>query len=212
MGRGAIILCGGRSVRMGRDKASLPFGGETLLARAVRIVGDVVPVERIVCVAAAEQVLPTLPDGVSVVRDAHPEAGPLGGLATGLAALVGEDVDAVFACGCDVPLLLPAFIARLFEQLGDAQVVVAQEGEQLHPLASVYRTDALPVAQSLLAAGERSLLALVQRCESRRIAAEEFRDVDPQLLSLVNCNTVDEFERALERAFPAGNCRGQNRR
>jgi molybdenum cofactor guanylyltransferase len=207
MNRGAIILCGGRSVRMGRDKATLPFGDETLLARAVRTVGQVVAAERIVCVAAAGQELPALPDGVRVVRDAYPNAGPLGGLATGLAA-IGTDVDAVFACGCDAPLLSPAFVSRLFERLGDAEVAVPQEGDQLHPLVAVYRTGVLSQAQSLLTAREQSLLALVQRCESRVIATEVFRDIDPQLDSLVNCNTIEDYERALAQAFPVGNCQG----
>jgi molybdenum cofactor guanylyltransferase len=198
MNRGAIILCGGRSVRMGCDKATLPFGGETLLARVVRIVSEVVRAERIVCVAAAEQVLPTLPDGVRVVRDAYPEAGPLGGLATGLAD-IGKDVDAVFACGCDAPLLLPAFISRLFEQLGDSEIIVPREGEQLHPLAAVYRTGVRFQAESLLAGGERSLLALVERCSSRQVSADEFRDVDPKLLSLLGCNTDEEYRSLLGR-------------
>jgi molybdopterin-guanine dinucleotide biosynthesis protein A len=198
MNRGAIILCGGRSVRMGRDKALLPFGGETLLARAVRIVAEVVPAERIVCVAAAGQELPAVDDRVRVVRDAIPNAGPLCGLATGLAA-IGRDADAVFACGCDAPLLMPAFVSRLFERLGDHEIVIPREGDQLHPLAAVYRTSVLPQAESLLAAGKRSLLALVERCDARELPADEFRGIDPELVSLLGCNSDDEYRSLLGR-------------
>jgi molybdenum cofactor guanylyltransferase len=198
MNRGAIILCGGRSVRMGRDKATMPFGGETLLARVVRIVSQVVPAERIVCVAAAGQKLPAILDGVRVVRDEYPNAGPLGGLATGLAA-VCEDSGAVFACGCDAPLLSPAFVSRLFEQLGDYEIAIPREGEQLHPLAAVYRTEILSHAELLLADGERSLLALVDCCNTRQLPADDFRDIDPELLSLLGCNTDEEYRSLLER-------------
>lgn len=196
--RGAIILCGGRSVRMGRDKALLPFGGETLLARAVRIVGEAVPAERIVCVAAAGQDLSAIDERVRVVRDAIPNAGPLCGLATGLAA-ISRDADAVFLCGCDAPLLMPAFVSRLFEQLGDHEIVIPREGDQLHPLAAVYRTGVLQQAESLLAAGKRSLLALVERCDARELPADDLRDVDSELVSLLGCNTDDEYRSLLGR-------------
>src|SRR5262245_6298020 len=100
---------------MGRDKALLPFGpSEVLLQRVVRLVGEVVRDERIVCVAAAHQALPHLPDRVQVVRDTAQYQGPLAGLATGMAALEGR-VEAAFVCGCDSPLVVPAVVARLFE-------------------------------------------------------------------------------------------------
>src|SRR5688500_1589170 len=67
--RGAVILCGGGSRRMGRDKASLPFGDESLLARVMRLAAEVVPREQIVLVATAEQQLPPLPWEATVVRD-----------------------------------------------------------------------------------------------------------------------------------------------
>jgi molybdopterin-guanine dinucleotide biosynthesis protein A len=202
MSRGAIILCGGRSRRMGCDKALLPFGpGEVLLQRVVRIVAEAVPIERIACVASADQELPTLVEGVQVVRDDQPACGPLFALVSGLAAL-GEGVNAVFACGCDAPLLKPAFVGRLFDLLGDHQIVAPRVAEIPHPLAAVYRADVLPVGRLLLSRGERSLQSLLAECDVRWVAAEEFRDVDPDLDSLVNCNTVDEYQRALARALP----------
>jgi molybdopterin-guanine dinucleotide biosynthesis protein A len=158
----------------------------------------VAPAERIVCVAADGQVLPKLPNEVRVVRDLYPQAGPLGGLATGLKAM-GADVQAVFVCGCDSPLLVPAFVRRMFELLGDRQIAVPRDGEQLHPLAAAYRSDVLQVAEALLAEGERSLRALVARCDSRVVDVEELRDVDPELLSIVGCNTEEEYRALLAR-------------
>jgi molybdenum cofactor guanylyltransferase len=197
--QGAIILCGGASKRMGRDKALLPFGPhEVLLERVVRLLGEAVPCERIVCVAAVDQTLPPLADGVRIVRDSVRYQGPLAGLATGMAA-IGEHADAVYLCGCDAPLLVPALVERLFELLGERQIAVPRIDDQLHPLAAVYRADVLSVAKSLLEHGERSLRALVERCDTRFVAAAELRDVDPDLATLVGCNTPDEYQAALVR-------------
>jgi molybdopterin-guanine dinucleotide biosynthesis protein A len=187
---------------MGRDKALLPFGpGEVLLARVVRIIGDFVPPERIVCVAALEQELPVFTTGVRVVRDEEPDRGPLAALATGLAAL-GSDVEAVFVCGCDAPLLKPAFGERLFELVVGHQVAAPRHGEQLYPLPAVYRSDVLPQARSLLAGGERSLKSLLAACDARWVTTEELRDADPELDSLSNCNTEEDYRRTLAGAFP----------
>jgi molybdopterin-guanine dinucleotide biosynthesis protein A len=184
---------------MGCDKALLPFGpDEVLLQRVVRSVSAAVPAERIVCVAAADQALPTLPDAVQVVRDPEPQRGPLAGLATGIEALATR-AEAVFFSGCDMPFLVPAFIERMFELLGDAQVAIPQIGDRLHPLAAVYRVEVLPIARSLLAIGEGSLHALVARCDTRLATSADLQDVDPEFATLIGCNTPDEYQAALER-------------
>src|SRR6516162_8765549 len=85
---GGIVLCGGRSERMGRPKAWLPFGDELLLPRVVRLLRQAV--DPVVVVAAPDQDVPPLPDGVAVVRDEAKGRGPLQGLAAGLAALRGQ--------------------------------------------------------------------------------------------------------------------------
>ena len=182
---------------MGRDKATLPFPpGEVMLQRVVRLVSEMVPPERIVCVAAVEQQLPALPASVEVVRDRLPHGGPLAGLVVGLAALAGR-ADAAFACGCDVPLLVPALVERMFALVGDAQIAAPHDGERFHPLAAVYRADVLPTAEALLAAGARSLKALVETCATRTVPLDALRALDPQLQSLATCNTPAEYEQLL---------------
>ena len=69
---GAVILCGGESQRMARDKAWLPFGDEVLLQRVVRIVGLCVPLQNVAIVAGMEQELPALSEKVRIVRDMAP--------------------------------------------------------------------------------------------------------------------------------------------
>src|SRR5438270_6622638 len=116
---GGIVLCGGQSSRMGRPKAWLPFAGETMLARVVRLLGSVV--SPLVVVAAPEQDLPPLPAGVAVVRDPQRGRGPLQGLAAGLEALLGR-ADAAYVSSCDVPFLEPGFVRRMIELLGEQHI------------------------------------------------------------------------------------------
>ena len=107
---GGIVLCGGQSSRMGRPKAWLPFGGELMLARVVRLLREAV--EPVVVVAAPGQDVPPLPREVEVIRDEDEGKGPLAGLCAGLIALEGA-CDAVYLSACDVPLLRPAFVRRV---------------------------------------------------------------------------------------------------
>lgn len=90
------MLCGGRSTRMGRDKATLPFGDECMLQRVVRLLTEVVDPGHMVVVAASRQTLPSLPQGICITRDEHEARGPLEGLAAGLRVL-HPDVDAAYA-------------------------------------------------------------------------------------------------------------------
>jgi len=199
LNRGAIILCGGKSTRMGRDKASLPFGDEQMLQRVARQVSQVIEPAYIVCVAAPGQQLPALASEIRVVRDRCAGRGPLEGLAAGIAALKNS-AKAVYATSCDVPLLRPAWIDRLFELLGDHDVVVPREGRFHHPLAAVYRSSVLPRIEELLVADQLRPVFLFERCKTYEVPVETLRDVDPQLQSLLNCNHPEDYQAALAAA------------
>ena len=96
-----IVLCGGKSTRMGVPKATLPFGPETMLQRVVRLLGTVV--DPIVVVGARDQELPALPPAVLITRDERDARGPLEGLRAGLTALPAA-ADAARASGKEKPL------------------------------------------------------------------------------------------------------------
>ena len=184
---------------MGRDKASLPFGPERMLQRVVRLMSEVVDLESMVVVAAATQSLPALPVGVLVARDTQPYRGPLQGLATGLRALAGR-ADAAYATACDVPLLVPAFVDRMFELLDDFDIAVPFDGEHHHPLAAVYRPTVLAHVQRLLDSGRMRPRFLFDEVPTREIATDELRAVDPQLSTLENLNYQADYLAALTAA------------
>ncbi|MEX0704892.1 MAG: molybdenum cofactor guanylyltransferase [Planctomycetales bacterium] len=192
-----IILCGGKSSRMGRPKLSLPFGRQTLLERAVGTLAQVV--SPVVVVAARRQELPRLPPDVLVARDEHEALGPLAGLAAGLAALPPE-VDAAYASSCDVPFLRPAFVRRIIHRLGERELAIPRDGKFHHPLAAVYRTSLLPRIRRLLAEERLRPLFLVEESDAAIVEVDELREVDPELESLWNLNTPEEYAAALRRA------------
>jgi molybdopterin-guanine dinucleotide biosynthesis protein A len=199
MRRGALILCGGKSSRMGRDKATLPFGPELMLQRVMRLLSGVVDRKHMVVVAAPNQSLPELPQDVRIARDEAEFRGPLQGLATGLAA-IGNDCDAVYATACDVPLLVPAFVDHMFDVLDQSNIAVPFDGEYFHPLSAVYQTKVAVHVQKLVAAGRMRPAFLFDEVPTRKVAVEELRDVDPQLYTLKNLNHYEDYLSALDAA------------
>ena len=194
---GGIVLCGGQSRRMGQSKATLPFGSEIMLARVLRLLGEVV--EPRLVVAAPSQELPALPADVRIVRDRAEGLGPLEGLFCGLSAL-GPQVDAAYVSGCDVPLLRPQFVRRMIELLGEHDVVVPVEGRFHHPLAAVYRTRVVDTIADLLARDELRMNGFYAQVSTRCVEVDTLRDVDPDLESLLNTNGPEDYALALQRA------------
>jgi molybdopterin-guanine dinucleotide biosynthesis protein A len=208
MRAGAILLVGGRSTRMGRAKAGLDWHGEPLAARVARVLARAVGEGPVVAVAAPGQALPPLPAGVTLAADPTEGAGPLQGLAVGLAAL-GGNADVAFASSVDAPLLHPRLVRAVLGALragDDAAVPVAHGHRQ--PLAAAYRTGLAALADQLIAEGERGLGGLLGRARTRflneteLLALEGLATFDPGLDALHNVNTPEEYEAALRHAAP----------
>ena len=197
MTAGGIVLCGGKSTRMGVPKATLPFGPETMLQRVVRLLGTVV--SPIVVVAARDQSLPQLPDEVRIARDEREQRGPLEGLRAGLKALANS-VDVAYITSCDVPLLVPGFVERMVCLLGDHDIAVMEIDGFPHPLSAVYRRDTLPHVESLLAQDRLRPVFLFEAVRTRRVRPEEMISVDPHLRTLRNLNTREDYLAALSEA------------
>jgi molybdopterin-guanine dinucleotide biosynthesis protein A len=182
---------------MGVPKATLPFGPETMLQRVVRLLGTAV--SPIVAVAAREQQLPALPDDVIVTRDEREQRGPLEGLRAGLRVLP-DSVDIAYVTSCDVPLLVPAFVSRMIELLGDHDIAVMEIDGFAHPLSAVYRRKTLPHVESLLAQDKLRPVFLFDAVRTRRVRPEEMVSVDPELYTLWNLNTPEDYQAALAEA------------
>lgn len=198
-----LILAGGKSSRMGRPKAWLPFHGPPLLAR---VLGRLAPLfEERVVVRAPGQELPDV--AARFVEDEQPGLGPVAGLAVGLAAVTRP---LAFVVSCDAPFVDPRVVAHLVARCQPpyAAVVPFWEG-RLQPLHAVYRADNAPVLRRLLAEGRRRPVDLFSEAPTLELPEAEIRALDPDGLTFMNTNTPEEWERALtlvaEREPPTPN-------
>jgi molybdopterin-guanine dinucleotide biosynthesis protein A len=193
---GGIVLCGGKSTRMGTAKALLPFGSETMLQRVVRVLSEVVA--PIVVVAAVDQELPELPRDVILTRDENEGRGPLEGLRAGLKALP-VDIETAYATSCDVPLLVPGFVSQMLDLSSGFDIAVMEIDGFTHPLSAIYRRSTLACVEDLLANDRLRPAFLFDAVKTRRVRPEEMT-ADPELWTLRNLNTREDYELALAEA------------
>lgn len=164
-----LVLAGGRSSRMGRDKALLRYEGQRLVDRAIAILGrhcDAV----MVASGDGRRLDVTAPQ----VADAVAGAGPLAGIAAGLATATTPLV-AVMAV--DAPFADPAVLALCADRLGDAGVCLPDVDGVLQPLHAVWSTAVAGEVEAALLAGERSPRRLAVALGARVLGEEEWRDV-----------------------------------
>ena len=197
---GGVVLCGGRSSRMGRSKAWLPFGDELLLQRVVRIVSAVT--DPVVVVAAPDQELPPLPREITIVRDPIEGRGPLQGIAVGLAALA-DRARYAYVSSTDAPFLHAAFIHRLRDLAEGHEAAVVKAQGRHHPLGAICATELHLRAAKLLADDRRRLFVLFEEADTRFVSADDLladeavATTDPDLDALRNLNTPDDYADAL---------------
>lgn len=182
---------------MGKPKYSLPFGDETLLQRSVRnLRGAVCP---IVIVGAPDQDLPAIPHILSIC-DPIAGQGPSMGLMTGLKHVEGISEWAL-GTGCDMPFISTELVQYLKScKTSEAEIVMPRIDGQYYPLCALYRTAIWRKANTLLEKGERRLLALVDICRIQIVEQDALIQVDPDLRFLMNINTPQCYQRALEVA------------
>ena len=185
-----ILLAGGQSRRMGRDKRFLELDGRTLIERALSILDAVFP-EVLVVVAGPEPRLDSLHR--RVVTDLIPNCAALGGLYTGLSLV---ETPHIFVVATDMPLLNPAMITRIVALGGDADVAMVRLASGLQPMHAMYSKACLPHLQRMAGAGDLTIqsLARIPDLSVRIISEEEIGDIDPKFLSFLNINTPADFE------------------
>ncbi|KAF0206116.1 MAG: molybdopterin-guanine dinucleotide biosynthesis protein [Gallionellaceae bacterium] len=179
----AIILAGGESKRMGRDKAALPFNGETLLQS---VIASVQPLFAQTLVSVREKRADV---ALPQICDTQSDGGPLVGL---ISALEEIKTPWAFVVACDMPFVAPALIAHLASLRENHQAVVPQVNGHAQPLAAFYARSALPFLQSSLASGNKSLIGALKTLDVRYVEAEELVQSDPQLRSFFDLDTPQD--------------------
>ena len=188
------ILAGGKSHRMGKDKANMLFRGKKLIRRIVdRLAG--LQGEIIIIGSVALQFRDL---DVRTITDLYPNYGPLGGLYTALALATNP----IIACiACDMPFANPKLIAYQRDILLSEKmdVVVPSSKIGIEPLHGVYRRDTcLPAAREALKNGEKRIISWFPNVKTRILDADVTKDFDIKGITFVNINSPKEFDLAEE--------------
>ncbi|MEO6197281.1 MAG: molybdenum cofactor guanylyltransferase [Dehalococcoidia bacterium] len=184
-----IVLAGGSSQRMGRDKAYLEIGGGTVLRRvldAVFLVCDDV----VIAAGRRSHDFAGIPR-VTCVDDPPGTGGPLAGVVAGMRSASNSTCIVV---ACDMPFVDPKLLAHLLDRLDDCAAAVPVFGGSPQPLQAAYSTTCLPTAECMLRLGDNSMRSLLDRIPVRFIGERQVGRIDPGNLSGFNMNTVADLD------------------
>jgi len=184
----AVVLTGGRSARMGRDKASLVPHGHDGRSLARIVLDSLAPLAAHALLAGRP--VADLPH-VAAIDDRNPGAGPLGAVAGALAQVPAEQLAVVAAC--DMPSIAPALVAHLLERAAadaEATCVLCASEDGLEPLLSVWRPSAAPLLDAAIAGGATALREGIAALPHTIVVEPgEWRAHDPAGASFANWNT-----------------------
>jgi molybdopterin-guanine dinucleotide biosynthesis protein A len=182
-----IILAGGKSRRMGRNKAFIDSGGVPLFERVYRVFKEIF--SEIIIVT--NDVLPFERYEAILQRDIILNKGALGGLYTGL--FHSSNYHA-FCSACDMPLLNPRVIEYMTEERDEYDVIVPKTHDGLHPLHAIYSKKCLNAMRQLLDRDDLKIVDFFGQVRVRYIEEMEIREFDPHMRSVINVNTEEEME------------------
>jgi molybdopterin-guanine dinucleotide biosynthesis protein A len=204
----AVVLAGGKSRRMGRDKRFLDLNGQTLLQRVLRALEPIFPEIMLVAAGRAPELAGL---GHPVIQDLIPGCATLGGIYTGLAS---TEHAGVFVVACDMPFLNAGVIRHIVAAAETADVVMPRLATGLQPTHAVYRKGCLPHLEQMARTGRLKVQELVEdkNVVVKLLTEQELRRFDPVLLSFFNANTPAdvEFARKLLSGGPAGPSGGRS--
>ncbi len=190
----AVVLAGGMSRRLGRNKAVEFFDGETLIRRAIGRLRQVAG--NIMVVANDEERITelNLPDDVTAVIDEYPGKGPLAGIYTGLKA---SSTEWNVFCACDMPFLNPRLYRALLSKRDSHAAVVPIVDGRPEPVHAAYSRACLGPIGEKLAADDLKIAGFFKDVSVRYFTEDEVRAIDPDLLSFFNINTQQDLETAV---------------
>ena len=184
-----VILAGGKSRRMGRDKAFLPFGKGMLIERVIEVIQQVA--DDVILITNTPEQYQRF--GLPMFADVIPEAGSLGGIYTGLM----HTRTAYSLClACDMPFVKPAFLRFLCETAAEADVVIPRNTEDFQPLCAVYSQACREAIRQRIEAGQLKITGFFEQVCVRVIEGELLARYDPHNVMFFNANTPEEYEQA----------------
>jgi len=199
---GGLILCGGRSSRMGKDKARLRFGAGNLLDLAVQHMAEVAD-EIAVSIAADSDPPPSPLPPVTLplrwVRDDNAYRGPLFGLLHGFRALAGA-VERIVAMPVDMPFLTGPWLQRLLDGMAGHQACAFRWEGYTNALTAAYLADLLPRLEQLVAEGKQRPLALLDGLDAPILEVETLWRPEAGPNPMLDTDTPEDYQRALAAA------------
>ena len=191
----AIVLAGGKSLRLGRNKALEPFLGKSLIEHVVDRLRPLAA--QLLIVTSGEQVLPPL-DTTEPLNDVYPGKGPLGGIYTGLlAARYSHSI----VVACDMPFINTKLFSFMAELAPEFDAVIPRLSQtKVEPLHAVYAKSCLEKMEVHLAKNQLAVQGLLDELHIRYVEREKCLRFDPQLLSFLNINSQSDLDRALDLA------------
>ena len=195
----AVILAGGQSRRLGRDKAVEPFAGEPLICRVIRRASEAVSADQVVVVVADRARAAALPlDGShQTAVDVFPDCGSLGGIYTGLNA---ASTDWSLVTACDMPFLSAPLLAYMAGLRDGVDAVVPVVDGRPEPTHALYSRGCLPAIETRLRVGQLKISGFFDNVAVRYVPESAIREFDPDLLSFFNINRPEDLSRAMELA------------
>lgn len=193
----AFILVGGRSSRMGREKATVVFRGSRMVDSVAKAIRLALPNARISIVAANNDQLAEIGEVAHADRyfvDIRSDLGPVGGLHT---AVANSDAEWIFVAACDMPMISAEFIAFLVEQTdADCDVVLPIQADgRPQPLAALYRIESAPDQLSVPLGDDvrsPSMRAIITPLRVVEVNYEEYAHLEDSRRLLTNINSPSD--------------------
>jgi molybdopterin-guanine dinucleotide biosynthesis protein A len=186
----AFVAAGGRSSRMGRDKAWLELGGRPMIAH---VIAALRPVATSIAVLANDREYGKL--GFPVFADTEIGIGPLEAIRT---ALRNTSAPRILLVACDLPFVTSELFKFLLSIAADYDVAVPMSDEgKFEPLCAIYGSGALSTVEELIADNGRKISLLFDRVATRFVRFEEMRHLPNSKLFFLNVNTPADYSRAL---------------
>jgi molybdopterin-guanine dinucleotide biosynthesis protein A len=189
-----VVLAGGQSRRLGRDKAVERVGDEALIERVIHRLSQVTS-ETVVVVAAEDKAAQlSLPPWVRTTADLYPGTGSLGGIFTGLAAARGSYSVVV---ACDMPFLNLGLLRFMLDLISDYDAVVPRIKGRPEPLHAVYSKSCLGPIERMLVDGELKIAGFFDEVNVAFVEEDDISTFDPHHLSFFNINTQRDLDKAI---------------